>query len=96
MRQQRLIGIAALVLMVAGLVLVAADGLLFPGVKHEPGNCPICALAQCLAATQLPPPVLAIAPLDHHGLPPATTHVFWSEAFSQAFSARAPPSCIPV
>ena len=91
MRQQRLFCIATLVLIVATLVLVAADEFVLPDVKHEPTSCPICAVAQCLTTAQLPPPVLWIEPSNVHWLPPETVCIPSNELFSRLFCARTPP-----
>jgi hypothetical protein len=95
MRPQRVLCIATLVLMIATFVLVAADDLILPDVKHEPTSCPICAVAQCLAGAQLPAVVLWIEPSEVHWLPPEAVCIFSNRLASRLFSARAPPWLIP-
>jgi len=91
MRQQRLFCIATLVLMVATLVVVAADDFILPGVQHEPSTCPICDIAQCLGTAQILPLVIWSEPLAVRWLPPDAVHIFWNHPLSCLFCARAPP-----
>ena len=94
MRYQRLFCLATLALLVASLVLVAADDFVLPGIKHEPSTCPICALAQCLTTAQLPTPIVWTEPAHVRWLPPERVCIVRNESTSQSFCACAPPSLL--
>jgi hypothetical protein len=96
MQRQRVISIAVLVLMLLSLVLVVADGLILPDVKHTPDSCPICALAKCLTTAQIASPVSLVESNDVHWLLPDIAASLWSEDSPQLFCARAPPLCTSI
>jgi hypothetical protein len=92
MRAHKIVCIAALVILAVGLLAVALDDFILPGVDHRPSNCPICSWANSLASSVLPALVLPIEVTGCSWPPLEPPSVFADEPFCALFSARAPPA----
>jgi hypothetical protein len=92
MRAQKVVRIAALVLMAASLIAVALDETIFPGADHRPGNCPVCSWANSLSSSVVPVLVRPVESTPRSWMAQDPSPVFCNESPHRAFAARAPPT----
>lgn len=92
MHAQRFFCIAALVLFAASLVLVATDQVVMRGTEHQPGQCPVCSWANCLATAVLPAIAVWLAEQTVDRPPHEPVRILAAEFIRPSSRSRAPPA----
>lgn len=94
MHAQRFFCIGASILFSASLLLVATDELVSPGAEHQPGDCPVCSWASCLATSTLPPPPDWTAEWTVDRAPREPVHIRVTRFARPLLRSRAPPESL--